>query len=254
MSQLIDSNIRVGTSGWSYKDWVGNFYPPKLPSTGYLKHYSSIFSTVEIDSTFYRIPAISTIKKWADTTPNGFVFAAKFPRTVTHEGTAESRLRDIVSFTEAMRHLEGKLGPLLLQFPYSFKPDSWPLLERLIAAIPSDIPLSVEVRNKAWLENDPMRELLRSRNISWCLIEHPWFPKVKIQTADFLYLRFLGDQKGITEDYSYIRDPRESDLVWWANTIKELSAKSRKTYVYFNNHFSGHAPTTSQKFIELLQS
>lgn len=169
--------VLIGTSGYSYNDWLGNFYPQFCSPKDFLRFYASVFKTVEIDATFYKIPTAETVRKWRQCTPEGFVFAAKFPQIVTHEGEMASRLSAAQAFIDVMRNLETKLGPLLLQFPYSFKPDEHrDILTALVEAMPGDIKISVEVRNKKWLSESFYR-LLAERKISLCLIDHPWMPR-----------------------------------------------------------------------------
>ncbi len=112
-------HLRLGTSSWSSEDWVGTFYPPGTTSAHFLGAYSQHFDTVEVDSTYYRIPTESMVRNWRDRTPPGFTFAAKFPQVITHEKDACSDCReDLSDFLRAMSLLEDRLGPLLLQFPY----------------------------------------------------------------------------------------------------------------------------------------
>lgn len=244
--------IRIGTAGFSYKDWLGNFYPQFCPAADFLTCYSSVFSTVEIDATFYRIPSAATVKKWAAQGREQFVFTAKFPRTVTHEGDLPQRLDTAAAFTEVMRGFGDHLGPLLLQFPYNFKPVEFATLQRLIEAMPSDLRIAVELRNKAWLELPELFDLLTVRNIALALIDHPWMPRREIATADFHYLRFLGDRKKIPDDFSYVRIDREEDLCWWRDVIGRLTADGQDLFAFFNNHYSGHAPSTARRMMELL--
>ncbi len=246
------SNIRIGTCGFSYKDWLGNFYPQFCPVADFLRFYSSVFNTVEIDATFYRVPGKEMVKRWASQVREGFLFAAKFPRTVTHEGALDKRIRTIELFTEVMRHLDDHLGPLLLQFPYSFKPSEFDLLCRLIEVLPGDIRVAMEVRNKSWLQHDELFDLLRSRNVAFTLIDHPWMPRKAIITADFHYIRFLGDRRQISEDFTYVRDNREEDLQWWGEVIRNLTSDKQSLFAFFNNHYSGHSPSTARRLIELL--
>lgn len=243
---MTSDKLKIGTSGFSYRDWLGNFYPQFCPQSDYLRFYAMQFPTVELDVTFYRIPTESMIARWVDVTPDRFVFAAKFPRTVTHGGDLVSRLADCDHFCSVMRGMGDKLGPLLMQFPYSFKPDQFGLLETLINRVPSDLRLSVEVRNRKWLTDD-LYSLLQGRNIALCLVDHPWMPRISVRTADFLYFRFLGDHKKITEDFSYIRDDREDELGFWSQVIDGFAGENRQIFAYFNNHFSGHAPTTAER-------
>lgn len=243
----------IGTSGFSYRDWLGNFYPQFCPQADFLKFYGSRFRTVEIDATFYRIPTVQTVQKWAKTTPDNFVFAAKFPRTVTHEGDESSRVETVRTFVEVMKHLDSKLGPLLLQFPYSFKPDQSDLLMRILEALPSSGLFAIEVRNRKWLDHKDLIRVLSDKRIALCLIDHPWMPRVKVKTADFQYLRFLGDRRKIENDFSYVRFERDEELNWWRELIAEYANDGVNCYVYFNNHYSGHAPTTAEKLSELIR-
>ena len=246
------SSIRIGTSGFSYRDWLGNFYPQFCPPADFLRFYSSVFTTVEIDATFYRIPSRETVQRWANQVREGFIFTAKFPRTVTHEGKPVERLKSAIAFTEVMRGLGDRLGPLLLQYPYSFKPSEFDGLRQLIIELPSDLRVAVELRNKAWLEKPGLFQLLRENNIAFALIDHPWMPKREIATADFHYMRFLGDRKQIADDFSHVRISREEDLAWWRDVIARLASNGQDLFAYFNNHYSGHSPSTARRMLELL--
>ncbi len=248
------SNVKIGTSGFSYKDWLGNFYPQFCPAADFLRFYASVFKTVEIDATFYRIPAADAVTKWAKTTPDDFTFAAKFPRAVTHEGEDAARVDTALAFVKIMKNLGGKLGPLLLQFPYSFKPDQLPLLKRIIDSLPEKGRFAVELRNKTWLENEAMFKLLSDKNVALCLIDHPWMPRMDTATADFSYIRFLGDRKKIENDFSYERSDRQEDLDWWRGTISKLLAEGGDLYAFFNNHYTGHSPSAARRMIEMLQA
>jgi uncharacterized protein YecE (DUF72 family) len=248
------AKIYIGTSGYSYNDWLGNFYPQFCSSKDFLRFYASIFNTVEIDATFYRIPTAEMVKNWKRITPSNFIFTAKFPQTVTHEGDLESRLTSLKSFVEVMRHLEEKQGPLLLQFPYSFNPVQHEgVLKGLLENIPNDIRAAVEVRNRKWLKPDFYR-LLRERKITLCYIDHPWMPRKTEATSDFAYIRFLGDRKKIENDFSYERFGHEDDLKWWSELIEEFSREKGEVYAYFNNHYSGHSPTTARRLVEIINA
>ncbi|MFH1688570.1 MAG: DUF72 domain-containing protein [bacterium] len=246
-------DIMVGTSGFSYKDWLGNFYPQFCPRADYLQFYSSRFSTVEIDSTFYRIPAETVVQRWYRVTPDRFVFAAKFPRSVTHEGDLATRLDDMQRFFEVMRALKEKQGPLLLQFPYSFTPDEADLLQSLLEALPAGVRVALEFRNKKWLQVAEVFETMRQKNVAFCLIDHPWMPRLKISTADFSYIRLLGDRKKIECDFTYLRDDRQDDLEWWRDAVRDLGSGGRQSFIYINNHYTGHSPTTAARMIEMLR-
>ncbi|MEW5925005.1 MAG: DUF72 domain-containing protein [Candidatus Zixiibacteriota bacterium] len=248
------NGIYIGTSGYSYKDWLGNFYPQFCPSADFLRFYATIFNTVEIDSTYYRIPRKDSITKWYKTTPDNFIFSAKFPASVTHEGDIKTRVDNAEAFIDVMRRLENKLGPLLLQFPYGFKPDeSFEIMEKLVSIMPKDLKIAVEVRNKKWLKSD-FYDLLRSRNITLALVDHPWMPRMTEYTGGFAYIRLLGDRDKIDSDFSYIRDDREEDLKWWSHLSEEYSRDQGEVYAYLNNHYSGHSPSSARRLMELLST
>ena len=250
---MLPETIKIGTSGFSYKDWLGNFYPQFCPQSDFLRFYSSQFKTVEIDATFYQIPSETTVKKWSGSTPANFTFTAKFPRIVTHEGTLEERLDNANKFIAVMKTMGTKLGPLLLQFPYSFKPESFAMLEELLVGLSSGVRLSIELRNKQWLKIERLFSLLEKRNIAFCLIDHPWMPKINISTADFQYIRFLGDRKKITNDFSFVRFDRKEELDWWKDIFVDFAVKGKNIFGFFNNHYSGHSPTTANLMIEILE-
>lgn len=249
---MSNSSIRLGTSGFSYKDWLGNFYPQFCPQQDFLTFYASRFKTVEIDSTYYRIPSKETVNKWCRSTPDCFLFSAKFPKTVTHEGNIEERIDNARHFVSVMSECGKKLGPLLLQFPYSFKPDQKANLFKILHSLPENMKFALEVRHKCWLKESELFDLLKEKNIAFCLIDHPWMPKIDICTADFTYFRFLGDRKKIETDFSYIRYDRDEELSFWKDKMLEFKENNIDIFGYFNNHYSGHAPTTCEKLTDLL--
>ncbi len=243
--------IRIGTSGWSYKDWAGNFYPSNLDDTGYLSYYATKFNTVEIDSTFYGVPRKTTIENWYKSVPDDFKFSAKFPQSITHKSDLTDIDEELTKFLNTISGLKEKLGPLLMQFPYSFKPEMSGNLFNFIKSLPNDFEYVLEVRNKKWL-NDKFYDELRRHSIGLALLDHPWMPKPQITTSRILYVRFLGDRKNIPDDFSYERDDKKQDLQNWRKLVKILEEKTDDFYGYFNNHYSGHSPTTAKRFMEML--
>jgi len=245
-------NVFIGTAGFSYRDWQGNFYPQFCPPADFLRCYATAFATVELDSTFYRIPTRQTLEKWGRMTPDNFKFAAKFPRTVTHEGDLDARVEEADRFIEVMASLGDKLGPLLMQFPPSFRPDRREVLQALLGRVPNQVRLAVELRDPTWLDDGTL-DLLKRRDAALCLIEYPGMPRLAVQTSDFLYIRFLGDRYAITEDFSYVRQGRSEELDHWAEVAERFAGENLDIYAYFNNHFSGHAPSTAVEFRERLE-
>lgn len=244
--------LRLGTSGWSYKDWVGNFYPAKLPAKRWLEHYVQQFNTVEVDSTFYGIPPRARVRNWAAAAPDGFEFALKVPRIITHDKQLTDCDRELAEFVDVAGELGEHCGPLLFQFPYSFKPDQLDTLLRFLDTLPrGGFRFVVEIRNRAWYKS-PLPEELAARAIPLCWVDHPWMPRKTPVTGEFVYLRFLGDQEKITE-FDRPQIDRRADLQHWADQAQEVLRGGRVLYGFFNNHFAGHAPTDARAFAELLK-
>ncbi len=181
----IDSipNLYLGTSSWSAESWVGPFYPPGTPPADFLPFYATQFRTVEIDSTYYRIPSRKMVQGWRDRTPPGFIFAAKFPGEITHKKLLVDCERETDEFLSVMGLLGEKLGPLLLQFPclsQEAMPNSDAFLERLaryLERLPSTHRYAVEVRNKNWLAQ-PLLDLLRKHGVGLALVDQVWMPTI----------------------------------------------------------------------------
>lgn len=244
--------IRIGTQGWSYKDWLGNFYPETAKPADYLSIYSSRFSTVEVDSTFYAIPRLSMVQRWYEITPPDFKFAAKFPRAITHESDLTGIADIVTGFLKTMSILKEKLGPLLIQFPYSFKPDMANNLYKFLSTLSGDFQFALEVRNKKWLGHQ-FYDNLRKHNIALAILDHPWMPKISERTSNIIYTRFLGDRKKISDNFSFERTDRLEELNDWKQFLADLISQTEDAYFFFNNHYSGHSPTTADRFIQLMK-
>jgi len=249
---MAQGTIRVGTAGFSYKDWLGNFYPQFCPPADFLRYYGLKFNTVELDSTFYRIPTESMVDKWAAIAPAGFKFAAKFPRTVTHEGELRDRLADTERFVALMQRFGDRLGPLLLQFPHSFGPEEFDTLKALAAAIPNGTQVAVELRHRAWFD-ETLYTWLRRSGLALCLIDYPGIPRLSERTADWSYVRLVGNRQEITEDFSFVRRDRAPELDWWSDLMAKFAGEAVDVYAYFNNHYSGHAPSTACRLLDVLK-
>lgn len=263
LKSLDATNLRLGTSSWSSEDWVGVFYPSGTAAAGYLAEYAKHFDTVEVDSTFYRTPSSSMVKNWHDRTPPGFLFAAKVPRTITHDKVLEDCSAELKEFLGVMDLLGDKLGPLLFQFPYFNKKafakadDFLARLEPFLARLPGGYSFAVELRNKNWI-GPHLLDMLRKKKTALALIDHPWMPpisqlvdKLDLVTADFTYIRWLGDRKGIeekTKHWDRILVNREREMEVWIPEIRRLLARPTRVYGYFNNHYAGFAPGSISLF------
>jgi uncharacterized protein YecE (DUF72 family) len=202
--------IRLGTSSFTADGWNGSFYPKGMKSADYLGNYSTRFDTVEVDSTFYRCPTIEAVRNWALKTPAGFIFSLKIPQTITHQKILVDCEKEFEEFVSTAQILGEKLGPMVFQFPY-FNKDVFnspiQFLDRLKAFF-KKLPrggykFAVEIRNKWWLTKR-FADLLKENNVALVLQDHSLMPSVERLfstidpiTADFIYIRLLGDRKAI---------------------------------------------------------
>ncbi|MFN0058721.1 MAG: DUF72 domain-containing protein [Planctomycetota bacterium] len=262
----LDDALRIGTSSWSERDWVGVFYPPGTPSNEFIRHYATVYDTVEIDATFYAIPALNSVSGWRRRTPDGFKFAAKVPRLITHDKLLVDAVGDMLVFIETMAGLGDRLGPLVLQFPYFNRQafaSATPFLARLeefLGALPTQQRYAVEIRNPRWLGRD-LQELCRRHRTAVVWTEQAWMPKAEEwwrllggPSTDFAYVRWLGDHKAIeqiTTKWSQTVVDRTQVLEQWLPVIRALRAARVDVFGFFNNHFAGHAPASIELFREL---
>jgi len=263
--------IFLGTSAFTAAGWPGTFYPKGMKPAGYLKYYASQFKTVEIDSTFYGTPKATTVENWYEKTPGDFVFALKVPQVITHEKVLVKCEAELHEFLTTMSLLREKRGPMLLQFP---KFDKWAFrnsaefLERLrgflkrVSEMGKDCRMVVEIRNPSWLDAR-FTEVLREHNAAVALTDTSFMPrpweweeKLDLVTADFAYVRWLGNRKGIEEEtktWEKTVVDRRDDLKNWVEIFRSLTgnAKVLKIFAFANNHYAGHGPGTAKLFWEL---
>jgi uncharacterized protein YecE (DUF72 family) len=260
--------ILLGTSAFTANGWEGSFYPPGMKSRDFLSYYATQFPTVEVDSTFYGCPSAGTVSNWAARTPEDFIFAVKVPQVITHEKALVDCDSEFEEFVKTMDILGPKLGPMVLQFPFFdrwkfAKQDSFlGVLTPFLKKLPADYRFVVEIRNKNWLDAR-FAEALREHSVSLALTDtsfmpRPWEMKEKFDliTADFAYVRWLGDRKAI-EEQTKIWDKmivdRTPEMRNWVEILKEMvtNRKIRKLFAFANNHYAGHAPATVKLFIDL---
>lgn len=255
----------LGTSSWTAQSWNGPFYSPGTPSVEYLTHYATRFRTVEIDSTFYAVPSERVVDGWNARTPEDFVFTAKVPQVITHEKCMADCGAELDEFLTVMRRLGPKLGVLLLQFPYFNRAAMTgvePFLERLIPflrVLPPDLRFALEVRNKGWL-CAPFLDALRDHGVALAWIDHPYMLTARqyarlpgALTADFLYVRWLGDRhriEEVTKKWDTLVYDRASQIRMWAEVLHGLAGKIDRIYSYYNNHYAGCAYQNAFQFEE----
>jgi uncharacterized protein YecE (DUF72 family) len=245
-----EEGLYLGTSGWSYADWEGTLYPEALPSASRLAEYVKRFATVEIDSTFYGTPRRSTVEKWREIVPEGFLFAAKVPQEVTHERNLVDTSSEVESFVQTMTALEDRLGPLLLQLPPSFTVEGMGVLEDFLSTLPQGPRYAVEVRHRSWLGSD-LPALLREHSVALTLIDYPRMPRMEEATADFSYIRWLGDRREFPEGHTHLKKERDEDLRWWSELVDRFLEEGRTVFAYANNHYQNHSPSTLARFLKL---
>ena len=258
------SGLHIGTSAFTAAGWEGSFYPSGMKAADFLTYYATKFDSVEVDSTFYRIPSASTVSGWNRKTPDSFVFAVKVPQEVTHDKVLVDCDAEMTEFVRVMDLLGDKLGPMLLQFPYfsrsAFKSGAEFIarLKPFLQKLPNHHQFALEIRNKAWL--DPaFGELLREHGVALALQDQSWMPMpwdygFDPITAHFTYVRWLGDRKGIeklTKTWDKTIVDRAAQLKSWIDYLQPIKKRGVTIFAYANNHYAGHGPATVARFLEM---
>jgi uncharacterized protein YecE (DUF72 family) len=229
-------NIHVGTSGYSYKEWKGNFYPKDLPDKQMLRYYGDRFTTVEINNTFYRMPRENVLQNWAGEVPAHFSFVLKAPQRITHREKLKDSQDSVAYFLKVSAVLGERLGPLLFQLPPFLRKDA-PLLADFLALLPRDRRAAFEFRHASWFD-DEIYDLLRQHGASLCIAE----------AEDDLEVPFLA-----TAPWGYLRlrlpDYTDDDLRGWAEKIKEQNWAD--AYLFFKHEDEGKGPAFASRFLEL---
>lgn len=246
----MNSNLYVGTMGWSYSFWKGSFYPKNMIAKDFLTYYANQFKTVEVDSTFYRTPSSKTINEWKNQTPSDFLFSLKFPQRITHFKMLKNCEEDTELFLEKANLLGQKLGVLLLQFPPNFTQDHFQILKNYLKQLPQKHRYAIELRNKSLLNKD-VYGLLKEHNIALVWVDSPGMPFINEVTADFIYMRWEGDRKKVlgTKAITEINQlPRTQE---WAIKFKPFMEKQTLFFGYFSKYYSGYPPKDITDFINL---
>jgi len=255
-------NIQIGCQSWGYDDWITPiggetvFYPSGTKKDEMLALYSRIFSTIEVDSTVYGIPAAATIEKWYEQTPAEFTFSLKMPREVTHERSLDDTTAQIVEeFIQRVSLLNEKLGMILIQLPAAFEAvrDNAQEMRRFVARLPKEFRFAMEFRHSGWF-NDWTYDELSENGVALALVEGKWVPRELMFASlvkhemPFAYLRFMGERD--LQHFNRIYRERDETLEHWSKVIKKLVAKD--AFIYVDNYFEGHAPATANKLNALL--
>lgn len=251
--------IRLGTSGFSYDDWVGSFYAEDLPRWQWLSFYAQQFDTVELNVTYYRLPEAKVVRGWVERTPDDFLFTLKAHKSLTHE----REIAACMGFCESIDAMlqSGKLACILLQFPHSFHPtmENREYLNQLREGL-QGYPLVAEFRGNDWVSEETFAQLT-SLNLGFCCVDEPQIsglmPPLAIQTGPLGYVRFHGrnaekwwQHEHAWERYDYTYS--EEELKEWVPKIRDLDQQAPLTLVYANNHYRSQSIDAIRKLQYLL--
>jgi len=229
--------IHIGTCGWHYQHWVGPFYPPELATEDFLAHYASRLNTVEVNNTFYQLPDKETFVLWRETVPEGFIFAIKANRYITHMKKLSDPREPLANMLQALQGLGEKLGPILFQLPPNWHVN----LERLrhfVESLPRQRAYAFEFRDPSWFDSQ-VYDVLRAHNIAFCIHDLAGQPSPKVVTSDMIYVRLHGPSGRYEGRYT------TQMLAGWAGAFYAWVRQDKEIHCYFNNDMRGYAPANA---------
>jgi uncharacterized protein YecE (DUF72 family) len=239
------AEIRIGTSGWHYKHWVGEVYPPGWPASKMLSWYQEHFDTVEINNSFYRLPSEDAVETWRSSTPAQFRFAVKGSRFLTHMKKLKDPAAGLEKFFSRIDLFKAKLGPILFQLPPHFEMNIQ-RLDDFLEALPRGHRYAFEFRDPSW-SNPEIFQLLRKYKAAYCPFDLAGYQSPIEITTNFIYVRLHGPGDKYQGSYT------EDALNKWASRIKEWRTELRAIYVYFDNDQAGYAAHNAMRLRELVQ-
>jgi uncharacterized protein YecE (DUF72 family) len=238
--------LHIGTSGWQYADWRGEFYPPSLPQRLWLEYYASVFDTVEANSAFYRLPERDVFQRWAQQTPPGFVMAVKVSRYLTHVRRLAAPAEPVARFVDRAQGLGDRLGPVLLQLPPTLRADP-ELLDATLREFPRTVRVVVEPRHGSWWHDD-IRDVLAARGAALCWADREGRAVTPLwRTADFGYLRLHAGRAQPRPSYG------DRAIDSWLERLNRHFNESEAVYVYFNNDQGGAAVRNAMTMARLTE-
>lgn len=233
---------RIGTSGWNYKHWKGVVYPSGVPASKWLGYHANQFDTVEVNATFYRLPKPDTFERWYRETPEGFLWAVKGSRFITHTRGLKDSGEPLEHLYGGLRGLREKLGPILFQLPPSLSYNR-DLLLSFCHQLDHSRLHALEIRHPSWVV-DEVFQILKEHQVAFCFSDTSGrYPYHETLTADFLYIRLHGSRKMYASEYT------EEELQTWARKIRSWDMEA---YVYFDNDFGGFAVNNAKRLREIL--
>jgi uncharacterized protein YecE (DUF72 family) len=263
-SRKSQERVRIGCQGWNYDDWVTKaadtqiFYPHGTRAERMLEIYARAFSTVEVDSTFYAIPSISTVEGWRQRTPPDFTFALKLPQEITHVRALRGAdaFAHLEEFCARARLLREKLASVLIQLPpqFSLTSENARALAEFLQQLPRDLRFSLEFRATDWLHRNTLK-ILAEHNVALALVEGEWIARgalwnfIDKPTADFAYVRFMGARN--LARFDTVQRPQDVNLKLWSDALERLSRHVSHIDIYFSNFYEGHASASANKLKRL---
>ena len=260
------NNFHLGCAVWSYKGWVGDFFPPKTKTQDFLSLYSQRLTAVEGNTTFYGVPEAKTVVRWGEQTQPSFKFCPKLSKAITHSGSLEVQIDRSLAFLTTMENLGDRLGPIFAQLPPSYSPDSWQDLEAFLQAWPQDRhPLAVEVRHQDWFKepnNRKFNNLLTQLKISRVLLDSrpiyncpddpqinsqrrkPKLPLLSEVTANFSIIRFISHPQAELNQ-SFLRE--------WVGLVQKWLEQGIEVYFFVHCPIEDYSPQTAKEFQKLLE-
>jgi uncharacterized protein YecE (DUF72 family) len=239
------SDIRIGTSGFHYRHWVGSFYPAKTPTSKMLEYYIQHFDSLELNNSFYRLPTIQAFECWRDSTPENFVFAVKASRFITHNKKLKDPENALENLLPRAETLGKKLGPILFQLPPKWKINA-ERLEGLLEILPRRHRYAFEFRETSWMKPE-INRILERFNAAFCIYELAGYHSGLDLTADFTYVRLHGPASG-----KYQGSYSDESLAEWAHRIQAWARRLKAIYVYFDNDQAGYATHNAHKLREMV--
>jgi uncharacterized protein YecE (DUF72 family) len=241
---VTSGQVRIGCSGWQYRHWRGNFYAA-LPVSRWFQHYASVFDTVEINNSFYRLPEASTFARWGEQAPPGFLYAVKASRFLTHMKKLKDPEEPVERFFGRALELKDRLGPVLYQLPPGWKKDT-ARLEHFLTVLPRGPRHTIEFRDPSWYAEEVL-QLLNRYDVALCLHDMRGSATERRAVASFVYVRFHGPAGTYAGGYP------EDRLRSWASWLGERRRDGLDVYAYFNNDVGGHAPVDAQTLRRMME-
>jgi uncharacterized protein YecE (DUF72 family) len=227
------ARLRVGTSGWGHPQWRGHLYPPGLRTADWLAHYARHFDTVEVNTSFYRLPTTAMLERWAASVPPDFVFALKAPREITHDRRLAACEGPLTAFLDRIALLGPATGPILFQLPPRFPADHQ-LLERFLALLPPQHRYTIEFRDPSWWP-EPTPTILARHAIAFCPFDLAGSSPPRHVTTDFTYVRLHGHERPYCDRYP------ASVLAHWTAWLRTQLQAGRDAYIFLDNTKEGDA-------------